>query len=156
FVSPDGRPLFEALLRKGRLGGSQGEVALLRADGTVLPAYLGVNALREGAAGLCLMVTDLSEQKRHEALVAAEALARSILEQAVDAIVVCDGTGKVVRASHGAHAVCGQNPLLRRFAAAFPLHRARPDGDGATPPEPVSLAPVLGGATLRGAEVYLE
>src|SRR5262249_23174085 len=94
FVSPASRPLFEALLGGARAGGTQGEVTLRRADGTEVPAYLGVKALEEGAAGLCLMVTDLTEQKRHEALVAAEALTRSVLEQAVDVIVVCDGSGK--------------------------------------------------------------
>jgi PAS domain S-box-containing protein len=149
FVSPAARPLFEALLRDGRAGGSQGEVALLRADGAVMPCYLGVNVLREGAAGLCLMVTDLSEQKRHEALVASEALARAILEQAVDAVVVCDAAGKVVLASQGAYALAGDNPLLRSFAAAFPLRPTAPAGD-------VSLEAVLGGATLRGLDVWLE
>jgi PAS domain S-box-containing protein len=147
FVNPAGRPLFEALLREARTVGSRGEVALVRADGTQVPVYLGVNSLREGAAGLCLMVTDLSVQKRHEALAASEALARSILEQAVDAIVVCDAAGTIIRVSQGAQRLCGQNPLLRPFAAAFPLCRA---------PSGFSLAPVLDGATVRGLDVCLE
>ncbi len=110
FIRAEDRPLFEALLREGRAGEMRGEVALVRADGTALPVYLGVNALREGAAGLCLMVTDLSAQKRQEALVASEALASSILEQAVDATVVCDAAGHVIRASRAAHAQCGARP----------------------------------------------
>jgi PAS domain-containing protein len=47
----------------------------------------------------CLVISDLTDKKRHEALVSAEALGRAILEQAVDAIVVCDTRGRVIRAS---------------------------------------------------------
>jgi PAS domain S-box-containing protein len=147
-VAASSRPLFEALLREGQTGSSRGQVPVERQDGTIAEAYLGVSAVREGAAGLCLVVTDLSEQKRVEALVTSEALARSILEQALDAILVCDEMGKIVRASRGAEAVCGQSPLLRPFAEALPLHRVT---DGA-----FSLPAVLGGATVRGLEVSLR
>jgi PAS domain S-box-containing protein len=71
-ISPASRPLFEALLRGARAAGTQGEVMLRRGDGSEVPVYLGVKALREGAVGLCLMVTDLTEHKRHEALLAAD------------------------------------------------------------------------------------
>jgi PAS domain S-box-containing protein len=63
FVAPDSRPFFEALLRNGQAGDVQGEVTLQRADGTPVPVYLGVNALQEGVLGLCLIVTDLTEQE---------------------------------------------------------------------------------------------
>src|SRR5262249_47260608 len=63
FVVPDSRPLFEALLRDGQAGTVQGEVTLQRADGMSVPVYLGVNALQEGVLGLCLIVTDLTEQE---------------------------------------------------------------------------------------------
>ncbi|MGH8579088.1 MAG: PAS domain-containing protein [Gammaproteobacteria bacterium] len=68
FVTPDSRPFFEALLREGQAAELQGEVTLQRADGTLVPAYLGVSALREGALGLCLMVTDLTEQRHYQEL----------------------------------------------------------------------------------------
>jgi len=68
FVAPDGRPVLEALLRDGLAAEVQGEVPLQRADGTPVPAYLGVSALREGALGLCLMVTDLTEQRHYQEL----------------------------------------------------------------------------------------
>jgi PAS domain S-box-containing protein len=116
FVSPDSQPFFEALLREAQKASTRGEINLQKADGTAVPVYLGVKALQEGAVGLCLMVADLTEQKRQEALVDAEALARSILEQAVEAIVVCDGSGKVIRASHSASALAGHNPLLQPFS----------------------------------------
>ena len=37
-----------------------------------------------------MVVTDLTEQKRNEAILAAEKLSNAILEQAADAIVICD------------------------------------------------------------------
>jgi len=68
FVAPDGWPVLEALLRDGLAADAQGEVPLQRADGAPVPAYLGVRALREGALGLCLMVTDLTEQRHYQEL----------------------------------------------------------------------------------------
>jgi PAS domain S-box-containing protein len=41
---------------------------LQRADGAPVVTYLGVRALREGALGLCLIVTDLSELRHYEEL----------------------------------------------------------------------------------------
>ncbi|HEV3262610.1 MAG TPA: PAS domain S-box protein [Gemmataceae bacterium] len=63
FVPPDSWTHFESLLRDGQAGDVQREVALQRADGMPVPVYLGVNALFEGARGLCLVVTDLTEQE---------------------------------------------------------------------------------------------
>ena len=61
--------------------------------------------------GVCLIVTDLTAQKAYEAMINAQALERSILEQAVDAIVVCDPGGRVIRASRAALELCGRNPF---------------------------------------------
>src|SRR5206468_3465103 len=63
FVAPESRPRFEALLRDGQAGDVRGEATLQRADGTPVLVYLGVNALSEGALGLCLVVTDLTDQE---------------------------------------------------------------------------------------------
>jgi PAS domain S-box-containing protein len=68
FVVPDGRPLLQALLRDGLAAEAQGEVILQGPDGTPVPSYLGVSALREGALGLCLMVTDLTAQRHYQEL----------------------------------------------------------------------------------------
>jgi PAS domain S-box-containing protein len=65
FVTPGSRSLLEALLREGRTVEAQREVILQRDDATPVPVYLGVSALREGALGLCLMVTDLTEQRHY-------------------------------------------------------------------------------------------
>ena len=50
-----------------------------------------------------------------------ERLAVSIIEQAGEAIVVCDNRGRIIRASRLAHQLCGDNPLLKSFDAVWPL-----------------------------------
>ena len=57
-----------------------------------------------------MVVTDLTEQKRNEAILAAEKLSSAILEQAADAIVICDKTGRIMRASKQAQAFYGKSP----------------------------------------------
>ncbi|MDR3581144.1 MAG: ATP-binding protein [Oryzomonas sp.] len=52
---------------------------------------------------------------------ASERLAVSIIEQAGEAIVVCDKRGRIIRASRLAHQLCGNNPLLKSFDAMWPL-----------------------------------
>jgi PAS domain S-box-containing protein len=66
FVAEADRPLFEALLRRGRSGVARVELMLRQADGGPLPVEVSANALPEGAGGVCLVVTDLTEQKRRE------------------------------------------------------------------------------------------
>ena len=153
-VDPSGEPLLDALLRDGLATHVEGEVVLRRRDGTSLPVYLGVSALREGIAGVCLIVADLTEHKRRERLVADEAMARSILERVADAVVVCDADGKVLRASRTAHALCGQNPVLRSFQEMFPLAVLRPGVEESTA-SALGLDPTWRTETLRGLEVRL-
>jgi PAS domain S-box-containing protein len=81
FVAPDSLPTLEALLRDGRTIDVQDTVTLLRADGTPVLACLGVCALREGALGLCLMVTDLTEQRHYEELQRAQQALRESEER---------------------------------------------------------------------------
>src|SRR5206468_11442160 len=75
-----------------------------------------------------------------------------MLDQAIDVIVVCDESGRVIRACDAASELAGRNPLLEPFEAVFPLRR--PDDSGSKPAIP--LAAVLGGATWRGVEARLE
>ncbi|HEX6902259.1 MAG TPA: ATP-binding protein [Thermoanaerobaculia bacterium] len=68
-VSPGSRDLVDALLRQD--GPAQGEAELLACDGSRMPVYLSVNPLPledEPEPVLCMVVTDLTEQKRSEEL----------------------------------------------------------------------------------------
>ncbi|HWM89999.1 MAG TPA: ATP-binding protein [Thermoanaerobaculia bacterium] len=69
FVRPASHELFAALL--GQEGSGQGEVVLETADGDPLPVYVAFSMLpleEPGEPVLCMVVTDLTEQKRSEHL----------------------------------------------------------------------------------------
>jgi PAS domain S-box-containing protein len=83
-------------------------------------------------------------------MVAADRLAARIVDQAAEGIVVCDLDGKVIRASHAAQRITGENPLLRSFEEAFPMQAA---DDPAAAKTVLELA--LSGATTTGREVRL-
>ncbi|HEX6902258.1 MAG TPA: ATP-binding protein [Thermoanaerobaculia bacterium] len=153
WVAPGSGDLVDALLRRD--GSDQGEVDLLAADGSRVPVYLSVNVmpLEDGSEPvLCLVVTDLTEQKRNERIVADELLARSILEHAAEATVVCDNTGKILRASREAHRLCGRNPLLEPFEQAFLLEFAAGD----FPDTRTFLERALAGNRVQGLEASLD
>src|SRR5262245_48778219 len=81
FACPDSRPRLEALLRDCRAAEAQAEVTLLRGDGTRSPSNLGVSALQEGALGLCLVVTDLTEQRHYRELQRTQEALRAVTER---------------------------------------------------------------------------
>ncbi|MGE5621925.1 MAG: EAL domain-containing protein [Bacillota bacterium] len=127
------------------------DVDLLGTGGRALPARISTARLFGGQeeAIFCVIVTDISEQKQRLAEVAsAERLARSILRQAAEAIIVCDANGMVERISDSAQVLCDDNACGRAFAKAFPL---RIDSAGW-----FDLAPALRGETLRHVDVTFE
>ncbi len=68
FLAGESRAEFEAMVPDVHAAEVQIEVTLRRADGALLPVYLGISALREGALGTCLVVMDLTEQKHYAEL----------------------------------------------------------------------------------------
>ncbi|MDD1760248.1 MAG: ATP-binding protein, partial [Methanothrix sp.] len=120
-------------------------------DESILPVYISFSSLQlsESQDAFCVIVTDLTEQKRKEEIVAAEKLARSIIEQATEAIVVCDKSGKIIRFSHAVFRILGCDPSLQIFEDVFDLKH--PIGKKLLP---VSAA--LRGEVLLQAEASLE
>lgn len=151
WVGPADRVRFRALTNPARPELRQRmEITLLASDATPVPCYLSVS-LQHGAeepGALCLVATDLTEQKRNEAIVAAEKLARLILDQTAEAIVVCDNATQIIRASKMANTLCGEDPLGQVFDRIFPLLNA----DG----EPFSLDRVRETSHRRRIEARLE
>src|SRR3984957_11168163 len=123
WFAPESRPTLQALLQKDVVANRSEELVLAAADGTRVPVYLSVSRLLldKMPDSICMVATDLTEQKRSEAILAAEEFARAILEQAADAIVICDRSGRIIRASKRAQAFCGENYIGRPFELAFPL-----------------------------------
>ena len=125
FVMPRDLQNFLALFERGARSDSRGEVALQAADGTCIPAFVSCNSFQvDDFQSVCLVITDLTEQKRQEEILTSEALARAILDQATEALVVIDTTGRIIRASHAAHQLAGRNVFLQDFETVFPLQFA--------------------------------
>jgi two-component system sensor histidine kinase DegS len=77
-------PLYTALIEQGIAERSRGEVLLRNASGNAVPVLLSCSSLRlDDLQSLCLVATDLTEQKRHAEIVAAEQFARDELERRV-------------------------------------------------------------------------
>lgn len=129
-----------------RLG--RGEMTLQAEDGNFLPVYISINSLQlsDSQEAFCAVITDLTEQKHKEEIVAAEKLARSIIEQATEAVVVCDRDGKIIRFSNAVSRTLGFDPSLQGFEDLFDLQL----------PSGLKLSPVstaLRGEILLGVEV---
>lgn len=75
-----------------------------------------------------LIFSEMSLVKRAVEVREAADYVRSIVEQAADPVIVCDGAGIVTHASAEAQRICVWSPIGRPFAEAFPLRSAQ---DGA-------------------------
>jgi PAS domain S-box-containing protein len=112
-----------AAFRVLQQGLGRDELTLKAEDESILPVYISINSLElsECQEAFCVVVTDLTEQKRKEEIVAAEKLARSIIEQATEAVIVCDENGKIIRFSNAASRTLGCDPSLQSFEDLFDL-----------------------------------
>ena len=78
FVPDADQAAYDELLALGQAGASEGELHLRRAVGTAVPVYLTFNALPEDSGtSVGVLVTDLTAQKHHEQLAAAQAEIRA-------------------------------------------------------------------------------
>lgn len=103
YVLDHDRLAVKSILRRTPEGRSRGEVNLRRAGGEPLPVLVGSSLIEhEGRSALCMVLTDLTERKRAEAILASDRFSRAILNQAADGIVVCDAEGLLVFANQAA------------------------------------------------------
>jgi PAS domain S-box-containing protein len=78
FVLPEDVPRYETLVHHRCGGASRAEIRLAAKSGVVVPVYLSISSFESGtSAGACMVVTDLTEHKRHQELIFAEALERT-------------------------------------------------------------------------------
>ena len=152
FVPPSSRPTFDAAFAQSQTGSRRAELLLRGGDGSVVPVFLSLANFQEyGSRAICMVVTDLTEQKRQEEIVAAGRLANIILEQSVEAVAVCDSSGRVVLASQALHRLCGANPLLQDFDLVLPLRRAEEGEPGDM--RSFSIREIIQGRSCHGLEV---
>ena len=119
FISQADQAVFKVLWQSL----ARGDLTLRAANENSLPVYISISSLRisESQEAFCVVVTDLTEQKHKEDIVAAEKLARSIIEQATDAIIVCNEKGKIIRFSNAVTRILGCEPSLQSFEDLFDL-----------------------------------
>ena len=157
YVEAADRELLMALLEHGRQGASKGEVSLRNRHGVIVPAYLSFRSfnLEEAPGAVCVVVTDLTQQKRQEAILAEEQLSRAIFEQAEAVILVVDPEGRILRASHEAHRICRDDLLLRQFDEVLRLEIFDETGGESGPAayKPFFSSAILQGKIYRGLEV---
>ena len=141
--------LLSALLEGAGARAGSGELMLCDPLGNERPVYLSVARNSPGEEpGLSVIVTDLTEQKQNQQIVASERLANAILEQSAEPIIVCDVNGVIMRASGAARTIAGARVLRRHFFHAFPFQAEGEDAE-----HPVLAA--LRGNTTAGREMTL-
>jgi signal transduction histidine kinase len=148
YVAPSQRLVAAAVLRAAAGPAAKAEVQLVSGS-RLVPVYLSAT-LGDDASPTCVIVTDLSDQKRNQALFEAEQLTAQVVDQSTDGIVVCDVAGRVVRASRTAQRVASANPFLKPFDETFEL---------GTPNDPHAgraiVVDALAGRTTSGIELRL-
>lgn len=157
----DARPLdLQTWCRDAAESTIRREVSLRRPNGDVFPVLLSIGALAlEDVTVLSAIVTDLSEHKQAEEAAAAERFTRSILDQLVDPVVVCDASGRITHANRSAQAMMPDDSIGRPFAEALPLRFggiANGGGNGAADAIDASISRTLRGESTRGLEVRLD
>ena len=154
-ISSEHREIFEGLFAESlKQGSAKAEICLRGVGGAEVPALVSLRSLEEfGAAALCMVVTDLTEQKQNEKLLEAGKLARLIVEQATELVVVCDRHGRIVQASHALHDFYNGNPLLQPFDNVLQLRFGSMNQPFQV--KNFSIDEVLAGRTWRGIEVEM-
>ncbi len=152
FVDGRSRPSCAGLLASGRKQPAAVEVTLRSSTGNPVAAYLSMSPNDDDSQpNVSVIVTNLTARKRNEEVVASERLASAILDQAADAIIVCDTNGIVTRASRAARVLSADETLRQHVFASFPLRAAE---GGAEPRHPASRA--LAGEVVTSVEMVLD
>jgi PAS domain S-box-containing protein len=148
FVSTSDHPVLDTIIDKGGHDCPKTEISLKNAPGADIPVQIAPSPIELGGAkALTLVITDLSEQRRYDEIVAAEKLSRRILEQAQEAIAVCID-GCIVRANKAFYEICGSIPLMQPFDLIFSLRASESETFSVTLPE--------SGKTLQNHEVRYQ
>ena len=107
------------------------EANLMRNGDGVLPVAVWSRPISiANTTATLVRLTDLSIHRRAEQIAAAERFARSVLEQATEAVIVLAPDGHITHASWRAEQIAEQPPVGCRFSEAFPLEAVSADQTG--------------------------
>jgi PAS domain S-box-containing protein len=120
YVAPSDLTAFQSILSNAKNGTGRAEIELRNTEGIAIPVLVSAKtSIGESGKVISLVVTDLSEHNRTEQIITSERFTRTLLEQAADAIVVCNSEGTVIRASAKALKIIGIGMLGWHFDRAF-------------------------------------
>jgi PAS domain S-box-containing protein len=156
FVAAQDIDALRGLLGDGARWSVRRELTLQGRNG-LIPTLAAANPLDEGdSSAVLLIVTDLTAQKHSEETAAAEQFARSILEQATDAVLVCNRSGRITHASWAAERLIGQPVIGQLASQALRLHVDPPDtGSGQAMSIEAPWPDILAGKRIRGLEAWI-
>ncbi|BAM87719.1 signal transduction histidine kinase [Bradyrhizobium oligotrophicum S58] len=114
--------LFAGPVPQQRADDAASDAQLRCNEGGDLPVSVWMRQMVMGGVVATLVtLTDMSIQRRAEEVANAERFARSILEQATDAVVVLALDGRITHASWVAEQFAGRSPVGQLFSEAFAL-----------------------------------
>lgn len=159
FIPESERSQFDAIFREARhYSGGRCELTLTRDNGEQAPVFVSARSCNEfGGKAICMVLTDLSEQKRNEQIVSDGKLARLILSNASESMAVCDANGIVQHCNRAFEELSRGNPLLRPFDQVVRLEivNQRPEGKQQHR-QWFQISQALAGQEFRGMEVCLH
>ncbi|MFA4904773.1 MAG: sigma 54-interacting transcriptional regulator [Desulfobaccales bacterium] len=150
YISSTDLQVFKALVERGLKGNSKVELALQTGGENYAPVLLSASPLQptDMPGAVCMVVTDLTDQKRNEEMLAEEKLTTQILHQAAEIFVLCDHRGRIIRASQSTNRLFGRSPIFQAFDEAFDL--LYPDGT------PLVLLSAMSDKVLHAVEVTFK
>ena len=102
-ITPGSHGALQCLLMEPLAAGRRREVVFCCADGSHCTTLIATALIpADGVQVVTCIVTDLREQRRMMELSASERFAHSVVEQATEAVIVCDSAGYVVQMSNAA------------------------------------------------------
>ena len=134
------------------------ETSLLRNGDDAMPVAVWSRPISiANTTATLVRLTDLSIHRRAEQIAAAERFARSVLEQATEAVVVLSPDGHITHASWRAEQLAAQPPVGCTFSEAFPLDAHSTDEAGILARfSAESLDTMLATKPFHGVEVKLR
>ena len=129
YSTPENIEIFKAFVELGTTRTGSVELVLKTGSDILVPVLLSVSNLQQADVPdtMCVLVADLTSQKRNEKILAEEKLTTQIFHQAAEIFILCDPQGFIIRASQSTTLFLGNSPILKAFDNVF--HLSRPDGD---------------------------